>query len=107
MTQRNQPWGYQNAGTGKSPEWELHPETTAVRGGLMRSGFGETGEALYLSSGFTYDSAEQAASAQAEADAQAQAQAAADAPITMTREEVERMRAAIALCSIASPPDAI
>jgi O-succinylhomoserine sulfhydrylase len=63
MTQRNQPWGYQTAGTGKSPEWELHPETTAVRGGLMRSGFGETGEALYLSSGFTYDSAEQAASA--------------------------------------------
>jgi O-succinylhomoserine sulfhydrylase len=63
MTQRNQPWGYQNAGTGQSPDWELHPETTAVRGGLMRSGFGETGEALYLSSGFTYDSAEQAASA--------------------------------------------
>ncbi len=63
MTQRNQPWGYQNAGTGKAPDWELHPETTAVRGGLMRSGFGETGEALYLSSGFTYDSAEQAASA--------------------------------------------
>ena len=29
----------------------------------MRSGFGETAEALYLSSGFTYDSAEQAASA--------------------------------------------
>ncbi|MCX8529804.1 MAG: O-succinylhomoserine sulfhydrylase [Rhodoluna sp.] len=63
MTQRNQPWGYQNAGTGQTPDWELHPETTAVRGGLMRSGFGETGEALYLSSGFTYDSAEQAASA--------------------------------------------
>jgi O-succinylhomoserine sulfhydrylase len=63
MTQRNQPWGYQNPGEGQAPDWELHPETTAVRGGLMRSGFGETGEALYLSSGFTYDSAEQAASA--------------------------------------------
>ena len=63
MTQRNQPWGYQNLGEGQAPDWELHPETTAVRGGLMRSGFGETGEALYLSSGFTYDSAEQAASA--------------------------------------------
>lgn len=63
MTQRKKPWGYQNPSEGKAPDWELHPETTAVRGGLMRSGFGETTEALYLSSGFTYDSAEQAASA--------------------------------------------
>jgi O-succinylhomoserine sulfhydrylase len=63
MTQRKKPWGYQNPSEGKAPDWELHPETTAVRGGLMRSGFGETAEALYLSSGFTYDSAEQAASA--------------------------------------------
>jgi O-succinylhomoserine sulfhydrylase len=30
---------------------------------LARSGFGETGEAMYLTSGFTYDSAEQAAAA--------------------------------------------
>ena len=63
MTQRKKPWGYQNPSEGKAPDWELHPETTSVRGGLMRSGFGETAEALYLSSGFTYDSAEQAASA--------------------------------------------
>lgn len=62
MTKRNQPWGYQGPANGEGPDWELHPETTAVRGGLMRSGFGETGEALYLSSGFTYDSAEMAAS---------------------------------------------
>ena len=38
----------------------------AVRAGLARSGFGETGEALYLTSGFTYDSVEQANSAFAE-----------------------------------------
>jgi len=31
-----------------------------VRAGLSRSGFGETAEALYLSSGFTYSSAEEA-----------------------------------------------
>jgi O-succinylhomoserine sulfhydrylase len=62
MTKRNKPWGYQDSTTPKAPSWELHPETQAVRGGLARSGFGETGEALYLSSGFTYDSAEQAAS---------------------------------------------
>lgn len=34
-----------------------------MRAGLARSGFGETGEALYLTSGFTYDSVEQADSA--------------------------------------------
>ena len=37
-----------------------------MRAGLARSGFGETGEALYLTSGFTYDSVEQADSAFAE-----------------------------------------
>ena len=45
------------------PAWELHEDTLAVRAGLARSGFGETGEALYLTSGFTYDSVEQADSA--------------------------------------------
>lgn len=63
MTKRNRPWGYQPPVDAAPAAWELHPDTVAVRGGLARSGFGETGEALYLSSGFTYDSAEQAASA--------------------------------------------
>ena len=36
------------------------PRTLAIRGGLNRSPFGETAEALYLTSGFTYDSAESA-----------------------------------------------
>ncbi|MEN9604110.1 MAG: hypothetical protein RL545_799 [Actinomycetota bacterium] len=63
MTKRNRPWGYQSPVDAKPADWELHPDTVAVRGGLARSGFGETGEALYLTSGFTYDSAEQAASA--------------------------------------------
>ncbi|MEV6770532.1 O-succinylhomoserine sulfhydrylase [Nocardia sp. NPDC051030] len=36
------------------------PATQAVRGGLRRSGFEETSEALYLSSGFVYESAEAA-----------------------------------------------
>ncbi len=38
----------------------LHPATLAVHGGTMRSQFGETAEALFLTSGFVYDSAEQA-----------------------------------------------
>ena len=45
------------------PNWDLHEDTLAVRAGVARSGFGETAEALYLTSGFTYDSVEQADSA--------------------------------------------
>lgn len=60
MTKRNRPWGYQDVFEGQQPSWELHPDTIALRAGLARSGFGETSEAMYLSSGFTYDSAEQA-----------------------------------------------
>ena len=39
------------------------PDTLAVRGGLARSEFDETAEAVYLTSGFVYDSAEQAEAA--------------------------------------------
>ena len=66
MTHQNRPWGYSNTSDGLKPEWALHEDTLAVRAGLARSGFGETGEALYLTSGFTYDSVEQANSAFAE-----------------------------------------
>lgn len=41
----------------------LRPDTLAVRAGLARSGFEETAEALYLTSGFVYDSAEAAEAA--------------------------------------------
>ncbi len=54
------PWGYQPLPERPDPQWSLHPETHAVRAGLARSGFGETAEALYLTSGFTYASAEEA-----------------------------------------------
>ena len=66
MTHQNRPWGYSNTSDGLKPSWALHEDTLAVRAGLARSGFGETGEALYLTSGFTYDSVEQANSAFAE-----------------------------------------
>ncbi|MEP9376568.1 O-succinylhomoserine sulfhydrylase [Aquabacter sp. CN5-332] len=36
----------------------LHPETLLVQGGTTRSPYGETSEALYLTQGFVYDSAE-------------------------------------------------
>ena len=63
MTKRIRPWGYQDSIDAPAPSWSLHPDTVAVRGGLSRTGFGETGEALFLNSGFTYDSAEQAEAA--------------------------------------------
>ena len=54
------PWGYRPRAEREEPEWDVHPQTHAVRAGLARSGFGETSEALYLNSGFTYSSAEEA-----------------------------------------------
>jgi O-succinylhomoserine sulfhydrylase len=63
MTKRIRPWGYQDNPDSAAADWSLHPDTVAVRGGLARTGFGETGEALFLTSGFTYDSAEQAEAA--------------------------------------------
>jgi O-succinylhomoserine sulfhydrylase len=66
VTHQQRPWGYTNSSDGLAPSWALHEDTLAVRAGLARSGFGETGEALYLTSGFTYDSVEQANSAFAE-----------------------------------------
>lgn len=38
---------------------EYHPETRLVQSGTQRSQFGETSEALFLTQGFVYDSAEQ------------------------------------------------
>ena len=40
------------------PPWS--PETQLVHGGTIRSAFGETSEALFLTQGYVYDSAEQA-----------------------------------------------
>ena len=53
-------WGYQEQPKRLQPDWDINPQTAAVREGLARSGFGETSEALYLSSGFTYGAAQQA-----------------------------------------------
>ncbi|MGB3167666.1 MAG: aminotransferase class I/II-fold pyridoxal phosphate-dependent enzyme [Alteraurantiacibacter sp.] len=49
--------------TGMNPEASAkwRPATRAVRAGTWRSEHGETSEALYLNSGFTYDSAEEVA----------------------------------------------
>ena len=44
-----------------SPARRYRPETRLVHEGTMRSQFGETSEALFLTQGFVYDSAEQCA----------------------------------------------
>jgi O-succinylhomoserine sulfhydrylase len=38
---------------------DLHPETRLVHAGTLRSQFGETSEAMFLTQGFVYDTAEQ------------------------------------------------
>ena len=45
----------------QEPEW--HPDTVGVHGGVQRSGFDETAEALYLTSGYIYGRAEDAEAA--------------------------------------------
>ena len=59
-------WGDQGPQNRKSPTWDLDAQTLAVRAGQVRTGFGETSEAIFLNSGFTYASAEQAESSFAE-----------------------------------------
>ena len=46
-----------------TPTRRWRPQTEMVRGGLARSGFDETSEALYLTSGYVYGSAEEAEAA--------------------------------------------
>ena len=43
----------------KTSQWRL--QTQLVRGGTYRSELGETNEAMFMSSGFAYDCAEDAA----------------------------------------------
>jgi len=53
-------WGYQEPNRRPDPDWQVNPQTAQVRAGLSRTGFGETSEALFLNSGFTYSSAQEA-----------------------------------------------
>jgi O-succinylhomoserine sulfhydrylase len=50
-----------HAGLDRSITQRWRPATLAVRGGTARSEWGETSEAMFLTSGYTYDSAEEVA----------------------------------------------
>jgi len=67
MTKPSKPWGYVAPDQPKSQR-ALRSKTQAVRGELIRTGFGETSEALFLNSGFTYPSAEAAEAAFAQTE---------------------------------------
>lgn len=45
----------------RTKQKQLRPATTLVHGGILRSQFGENAEAIFLTQGFVYDSAEAAA----------------------------------------------
>ena len=51
------------AGSGRRGDRAWRPQTNLVRGGLDRSPYRETAEALYLTSGFVYDKSEDAEAA--------------------------------------------
>src|SRR3546814_21110013 len=48
-------------GQDRSVTSQWRPTTQAIRGGTARSEFGETSEAIFLTSGYAYDCAEDAA----------------------------------------------
>ncbi len=60
MSVSKEVWGYHEHPQRREPNWEVNSQTAAVREGLARSGFGETSEALYLNSGFTYADSQEA-----------------------------------------------
>src|SRR5713101_224206 len=51
--------GHMSDSTAASPTARYRPETRLVHSGSLRSQFGETSEALFLTQGFVYDTAEQ------------------------------------------------
>ncbi|MBA4274654.1 MAG: O-succinylhomoserine sulfhydrylase [Alphaproteobacteria bacterium] len=46
----------------QGPAFPIHPDTAQIHGGVMRSQYGEVSEAIFMNSGFCYDSAETAES---------------------------------------------
>ena len=82
-------------------------DTLAVRGGTQRSGFGETSEALFVTSGFVYDSAAEAQAAFAgEADRYIYSRL-GNPTVTMLEERLRRLEGAEAAWATASGMSAV
>ncbi len=82
-------------------------DTVAVRGGTQRSGFGETSEALFLTSGFVYESAAEAEAAFAgEADRYIYSRL-GNPTVAMLEERLRRLEGAEAAWATASGMSAV
>ena len=86
---------------------ELRPDTLAVRGGLMRSPFDETAEAMYPTSGYVYGSAEEAESAFAEEIDRFVYSRYGNPTVAMLEERIRLMHAAQACQATASGMSAV
>ena len=86
---------------------DLRPDTLAVRGGLMRSPFDETAEAMYPTSGYVYGSAEEAESAFAEEIDRFVYSRYGNPTVAMLEERIRLMHAAQACQATASGMSAV
>ena len=86
---------------------DLRPDTLAVRGGLMRSPFDETAEAMYPTSGYVYGSAEEAESAFAEEIDRFVYSRYGNPSVAMLEERIRLMHAAQACQATASGMSAV
>jgi O-succinylhomoserine sulfhydrylase len=80
----------------------LRPASLLVHGGVARSGFGETAEALFLTSGFVYDSAEQAEATIANTVAHYQYSRFGNPTVTMFERRLALIEGAEACCATAT-----
>ncbi|MGI9016078.1 MAG: O-succinylhomoserine sulfhydrylase [Euzebya sp.] len=83
------------------------PDTQAVRAGLDRTGFFETSEALFLNSGYVYDSAEEAEAAFAGEIARHRYSRVSNPTVSMLQERLRQMEGAEACWTTASGMSAV
>jgi O-succinylhomoserine sulfhydrylase len=89
------------------PPVDWRPDTIAVRGGTMRSRFEETSEAIFLTSGFVYGSAEEAAAAFAGEQDRFMYSRLRNPTVAMLEERLRRLEGADAAWATASGMSAV
>ena len=92
---------------GVDPSAHWRPDTLAVRGGTLRSGFEETSEALFLTSGFVYGSAGEAAAAFAGEQDRYMYSRLRNPTVAMLEERLRRLEGAEAAWATASGMSAV
>lgn len=92
---------------GVDPSANWRPDTLAVRGGTLRSGFEETSEALFLTSGFVYGSAGEAAAAFAGEQDRYMYSRLRNPTVAMLEERLRRLEGAEAAWATASGMSAV